>query len=330
MTAVVDSPKFMKPDYYIYSVLMGILVMSCGAPERVSVYHPSALTAAEREWNKVHALEDTGDYRGAAAQYAALCNGKEQYPRACYSECRALLEIPDIPTALTCARDFLIKHPNYALAPSLVRKVANSFGSNSQYLEGADWLAGLLEAVRQTDVWDSIQFERARLFREAGMTPLEEDALNHVVELGRWGSQLWDNALWRLIEIQHAYGNDQKEETLLLQMLSRKVESRLIASYNSPYYDDALFRLGALYRRRNELNKAYSAFWRLSTWDTSRLRDDALLQCAEIKRDTDEPQKACSLLKRLITEFAESSSVRKAKKLSDTWGCGQVADEENQ
>ena len=307
---------------YICLICLSLILVSCWAPERVSTYKPPEPTVVEKEWEKAHQLERSGDVNGAIEKYGVLCRGAASYARACYDECRAMLDVAVDERSRACAASFVIQNPNSGLAPAMVRAVSNSYHFDSEQLAGADWLAQLALKVKKTDVWDSVHFERAKLFRSLEMLNEEEAALMEVVSLGRWGSQLWDNAIWRAIAIQRINKNDQKEEQLLLQMLSKKEDSRLIASYNSPYYDDALFRLGELHLERTETQKAYDVFQRLSTWETSRLRDDAMLQCAMIKKVQGDVTAACLHLKLLLERMPESGSVRKAKKMIKDWRCG--------
>ncbi|MBN2526160.1 MAG: tetratricopeptide repeat protein [Deltaproteobacteria bacterium] len=266
-------------------------------------------------------MEEKGDIEGAVRQYAILCEGAEKYERACYDQCRALFDTSHVDTALACATSFVKNHPDSGLAPVAVRMVSTTLRGQEAYLMGAAMLHQLAQSVEGRDVWDSIQYERARLFRYAAMKAEEEAVLASIVDLGRWGSQLWDNAIWRMIAIQQDKEDDSKEEELLLRLLSAKEKSALIASYNSPYFDDALYRLGELYEERNDLQQAYDAFLRLSTWKTSRRRDDALLKCALLKRRTGDGERACMHLKLLTQRMPGSGSIRKAKKLLKEWNC---------
>ncbi|MBN2715818.1 MAG: tetratricopeptide repeat protein [Deltaproteobacteria bacterium] len=313
----------MKGHFFIYLIVAHAMLLACGAPASNTEYRPPRPSRVEQQWQVAHQLEKSGEQEAAVAKYSALCHGMSQYSRACYDACRVIFEIPDEKRGRACAKQFIIKYPNDGLAPTLVGTVANSFKNSGGHEMGAVWLSELARQVEQSDVWDSIHYERAKIFRDSGTQAEEENALMEVVALGRWGSQLWDNAIWRMINIQRAKGDDAKEEALLQRMLSNLEESRLIASYNSPYYDDALFRLGELYWERADFKNAYNAFQRLTTWKTSRLRDDAMLQCAIIRKHQGDISGACAHLKQIFDRFPGSSSIRKAKNMQDDWHCGQ-------
>lgn len=314
----------MKSVEFVLLVVLSGCCLACGASDGTSVNRPSPLSPVEVAWERAHALEKDGNLEAAASAFAALCDGRDRYIRACYDRCRVLFELPDEASALQCASGFVNAHPNHGLAPAMARTIGRTWKLDARYEEGAHAMGVIAASVAGKDVWDSIVYEQARLYRYAGRRDSEEATLMKIVDHGRWGSQLWDNAIWRVIAIANEKQNMEREEELLLQMLAAKENSRWIASYNSPYYDDALFRLGEIYISRNELERAFSVFKRLSGYDTSRLRDDAILQCAQIRKRMANMEAACDELRMLTEKMPDSSSARDAKKLFEDWKCSEV------
>lgn len=298
-----------------------LFCVSCGAPGKDSVYVAPVPTESELRWEEAHDLERSGNVAAALIKYHATCSGRLLYQRACYDYCRLLIESGDVEIGRGCAEDFITARPNGALAPVLAKAYAATFNESGQHMAGVNRLEQLATKVDGSEAWDTLQYQKAALLRRGGMIDAEETALMAIVEKGRWGSQLWDNSIWRVIGIQQRKGDAKTEERLLLRMLSAKESSKLIASYHSPYYDDALFRLGHLYREMGELEKALKSFMTLANWKTSRLRDDALLASAKIKEQVGEREYACAYLSRLVKKMPDSSSYRKGYKLFQQWRC---------
>ncbi|MBN2344192.1 MAG: tetratricopeptide repeat protein [Deltaproteobacteria bacterium] len=304
----------------LFLTVIVYMVTACGANNRESSYEPSVPTAAEKAWEVAHRLEGQGQSSEAIAAYHSLCNGVHAYSRACYDECRLTFDVGRISEGRFCADAFVRAHPDSALAPVAAKSIARSYRKEKAYEKGADALLYLAEQVQGTDVWDSLMYAVASLYRSAGSIAKEESTLMGIIEHGRWGSQLWDNAIWRVIAIQKEKKDDVAEEALIRKMLAAREDSRLIASYHSPYYDDALFRLGMIYLERGDDDNAYRAFKKLSTWKSSRLKDDAVVECARIKMKIGNKDDACELLDDVI-RTSGSSSARRAKRYSSEWNC---------
>ena len=141
------------------------------------------------------------------------------------------------------------------------------------------------------------------------------------MKAGRWGSQLWDNAIWRLIDLRGEQGDHAAEERLLHELLDTREESRVIGRHNSPYHDDALLRLGQLHLERDEYQAAYRLFMELWRWETSRLRDEGLLWAAKTRLEQGRTRDVCRLLERLIKKVPDGAAVREARQLVGTVGC---------
>lgn len=141
-----------------------------------------------------------------------------------------------------------------------------------------------------------------------------------VTTYDRWESQLWDDAMWRLIQIYKASGNALEEEQHIEALLATRESSWAIGSYNSPFHDDALLRLGYIYFERGSHDRAKACFEELAAQETSRLSDDALLGLARVERAGGRKEAACRLLQR-IASMTAASERRRAADMRAAMGC---------
>jgi len=274
----------------------------------------------QQEWDRVHDMAQQGRTDEALAGYLSLCEGHAM-ARACYDHARLLFEAGKEAEGRTRTLAFVRAYPQHALVQPAVKRIARSYRSAGEQNEGIDVLERLAEEVKGSESWDTIEYARAGLFRSIPDLEGERAVLMRVVDAGRWGSQLWDNAIWRAVEIARAQKKPDEEKKLIRRMLDAREESRLIASYHSPHYDDGLLRLGVLYEEEGNVDKALSTWRELIRWKTSRLRDDALLRTARLFKQQGDMRQACRHLQRLLDEMGDSSSAREARKLRVDWGC---------
>lgn len=294
---------------------------ACGGSRIQTPYKVPALTLQEQRWETAHQQERNGKMVKALHGYKELCEDKESYMRACYDVCRLLFDEQQHEQARKCAVQYIEHYPESTFASISGKKLASSYAQNDEHAVGVSVLMTLSRQCQKSDVWDSLIFEVARLYRSLDNVGEEEKALRRIVSKGRWGSQLWDNSLWRVIQIQQEKGDVKAEEKYILKMLNAQEKSVLIASYNSPYYDDALYRLGQLYQQQGMFGDAYDAYSKLADWETSRFADDALFSCASVAHQQGHIERACTHLMQLIDEMSASSSYKKAVEHFHQWRC---------
>ena len=291
----------------------------CGPAHSPLPYIP---TKGETALDNAYQLEKEGKLAEACKIYKSWCQkGGIDGRTGCYYRTRILYKMDNIDKARKISVLFILKFHDSALALPAVKRFARSFEESNQFKQGTEILTELAKKLKGTDLWDSILYEKAKLYKKMGKTAEETQTLSFIVQKGRWGSQLWDNALWRQIEIAQEANDLATEEQYIKKMLEAKESSRLIASYNSPYFDDALFALGHLYIKQKRYNDAFKAFTRLSTWKTSTLKDDGLLWSAKVMYLQNQYKKACKILFKLKKKMADSSSFKKACNLLKEWRC---------
>jgi len=302
---------------------MFVVVAGCG-PNRG--YSPPGFTPAEAAWERHHDEERAGRLEAAAEGYRALCVESPDFPRACYDRARVLFDLGRIAEARAEATKLVVEHPEHALAPVVVKRLAASYADAGEADAGVAALEDLASRTRGTDAWDSEEFEIARLHRARGDGESEARALSKVVDLGRWGGQLWPDAIWRLIELASDRGDRAEEERLLEKLIASREESHLIASYDTKFQAEAYLRLGRILLGEGKLDRAYGTFMTLAGWETSRESDDGYYWAAVTRIRQGRAADACKLLRTVSSEMPWSSSVDDAEGLMREARCGGVGE----
>ena len=302
---------------------LGIAIFSLVAVASSACRHHASnkLTPQEAAWDAHHEAEREGRIDEAISGYRAQCDGEPVYVRACYDLARALFEAGRTTEAREAAERFIAENPSDALAPAAAAHLARSFSDEGEADVGIAALEALLAKISGEDVWDTVQYEIAGLHRIREDAAGESAALERIVKKGRWGSQLWDDSLWRLIEISREQGERDREKGFLARFVDSREESRLIGSYNSKYHDDALLRLGTMELEDGRLDRAYELFMQLAHWKTSRMRDDGYYWAAVVRVRQGKNGAACELMRELSEEMPESSSDDEAAELMRKVGC---------
>jgi len=285
--------------------LVFTLALGCGAAVDHDEYVPSQPSPAEVEWERCHQLERDGQTVDALACYQSQCAATPVYERSCYDRSRLLYAAGRTAEGRAATAEFLVRFPGNPLCQPAAKRLGRDYRTAGAYDAGAAELGRLAAATAGTDAEDSIRYELARLHREAGQLEAEVSELEAIVELGRWESQLWDDALWRLIEIQREQGRPSEEERLVRKLIATREEARLIGRHNSPFLDDAQLRLGQLLLERGEHRAAYRAFMDLWGWETSRMRDDGLLWAAKTRIEQGRTKDACKQLGKLLDKIPD-------------------------
>ena len=281
------------------------LLLGCGAKD------PSRGARADllqTEWDickQNEKLESLGDVEIC---YSRLCDPPHSFHRACLSEIKWLLKNHQSDKARLLAREFIEQYPDSAHAQSAVKKLATSFLIANQVEEGIVVFRGVEQKVAGREVHDTVLWALAGLHRELDQQLEEEQTLRVIIEkFDRWTSQLYDDALWRLGQIMQNAGRQNDEKVLLEQFVGTRESSWIIGSYNSPYLDDALLRLGEIALERKQWGPAAKYFLELSELESSRLRDEALVGSARVRFANGQIEKGCALLNQVQTIPAASA-----------------------
>jgi tetratricopeptide (TPR) repeat protein len=297
---------------------------ACGP---ASAYVPPGFSPAEAAWEVHHDEERAGKLDAAAKGYGALCEAKPDFIRACYDRTRVLFDAGRTAEARAEAVEFVIAHRDDALAPVAVKRLSASFAGAGDAEAGIAALEVLASRTRGADVWDSVEFEIARLNRARRDGDAEARSLGKIVDLGRWGGQLWPDAIWRLIELASERGDRAEEERLLERLIAAREESRLIASYDTKFQSDAYVRLGKLLLDEGKLDPAYTTFMKLAGWETSRKRDDGYYWAAVVRMRQGRVADACALLRVVFTKMPWSNSYDDSAELMREAKCGGAGED---
>jgi len=297
---------------------IALLAWSCGP---ATPYRPPGFTPEELEWERYHDAQREGRLDEAADGFAAMCDREDPYPRACYDRARVLEEAGRLEEAVEAAARFVRDHPRNGLAPSAATRIARIHRDLETPKEGIARLEELAADLEGTDVWDSVVYEVARMFREDGDADGELAALDRIRKKGRWGSQLWDNSIWRMIEILDERGEAERRARLLEEMVGAREESHLIASYESPHFGPAMLELGKHHFERGDLEKARAIFMDLARWKTSRLRDDGRVWVAKVDLRMGEVRRACRNLRKVLDRMPGANTRKEAAALFESSGC---------
>ncbi|MDD5308347.1 MAG: hypothetical protein PHU25_13585 [Deltaproteobacteria bacterium] len=300
--------------------LVTSLSVGCGSRQPNAPFQP---TPEEAEWDTHHRSELAGDVPSAVAGYGSMCRQTPPYVRACYDEARLLFESGDARTGRERAATFIASHADDALAPTMAKELADSYANADEPVAGIEALGKLADETKGRDAADSIIMEKARLEHGAGRVDDEIATLARIVDgMDRWSSQLWDDAIWRLIELRGERGEKDEERKLLQRLLSTEESSWILGSYTSPYNDEALLRLGRLELERGAFDAATAPLLELASRDTSRLKDDGLYLAAEARVAAGKRNDACRLLARLLKDMPDANRTRDARALRKRLGCG--------
>lgn len=289
--------------------------LACG-PQRVA----RGPSPQELAWERAHDLEERGQDTEALAAYRKVCDSG--YDRGCLSEIRLLFDKDEQVTALGRVFLFFQRYPKSPQGSSMVDETARFFSRHGRFDEGLRFLGRLGDATLGLEAHDTVLYRSAFLARGMGDPERERVELEGLVALyGRWDSQLWDDAVWRLVRIAQARGDTKTQERWLMVMLDAQETSLFIGSYDSPYHDDALLMLGRLRARRGDLQGALELFYELAEIEKSRLRDDALFRAMEVSARAGAVDEACDAARRLLEDAPMSRFVPEVRRFVGANNC---------
>ena len=292
-----------------------LLFVAC-RPHAPKVADPRS--AEERDWDAAHALEREAKFEAAAAGYRALCERPIPYVRACFDFARLLYRLRSPEAAREVSVRTLLQYSEEGFAPSLIKRLAQSWLDTGEETAGIAVLEKLAEQLRDTESFDTVLFEAARLARHVGDAAAEERLLKRIImSYDRWESQLWDDSVWRLSKICREDKRTDDELQWLDLLLAARESSRLLGSYNSPYHDDALYRAAEIRMLRGDIKDAYRLFVELSKLSSARLSDEGLVGAAAAAEAMGRISEACDLLMKAVKkdESAKREALRAAEML---------------
>jgi len=185
-------------------------------------------------------------------------------------------------------------------------------------VDGADAALALTRSLyadlHATDLGDDLLAFQHELLLEAGDRQGARAALERIVRDHPYPQgHRWDDAIVRLAEMDEEDGDLPAAIARLEAMLQRAETTTIVGSYTLPAFPVAALRIARLHRELGETDDAESAFWRVyRQFDDSILRDDALVELAEMRWDEGEREDACELFARVLEEFEVGAARRRA------------------
>lgn len=128
----------------------------------------------------------------------------------------------------------------------------------------------------------------------------------------------WDDAIVRLAEMDVEDGQPARAVERLEAMLERSETTTVVGSYTLPTFAQAQLTIARIQRDHLRDPGAAAASFRAVADDfpTSLLRDDALLELAEMQWEQGQRDDACDLFDRIVEDFELGRARRRAAALS--------------
>jgi len=212
-------------------------------------------------------------------------------------------------------RRLVVLHPTSGVAGRALRIVLDDFARRDDASGAHRYLRELDARIGSTDLGDDVLVAEADLLHEAGdragaRALLERTVREHPYPHG----QRWDDAFFRLADLAEEERNPRAAAAYLERMLSVREATTTPGSYTLPRFPEAQLRLARL--RRDALHDAPGAARAYRTlyeeFDDSTLRDDAMLEHAELLLGAHLDVQGCALLERVVREFEVGRARREA------------------
>lgn len=296
--------------------------------EAAAAYVEAARTAQRRvdrdeaRYREAKALARAGQVASAIAVLDAVAAARptsRRTARALFDAARLRLRRDgegDHARAMADLERVVLQHPDHGLAS---RALVHLLSERARMREPVEvtlaWLRTLDPVVATREVGDDVliaiaEREEVRGERAAARVALERVLDEHPYPLG----QRFDDACWRLADLDEADG-DYRRAVAHLERLLQYVESATEpGSYTLPRMPAAQLRVARIFRDHlGDVARAQQAFARVyESFPTSTLRDDAMLEEAELQLSHAERGAGCVLLRRVVHENEVGGARRRA------------------
>lgn len=272
----------------------------------------------EARYREAKALARTGELARAIALFDAVAEVQppsRRTARALYDGARLRMRTDDEAGALRGFERVVLEFPDHGVSSRALRRVVDGLGDDNSVRA---WLDRAYVQVGSHDIGDDILMLEAEMElrhedREAARALFERTIAQHPYPVG----QRWDDALWRLADLDEEEHEPAAAAAHLEQMLSVFETTTTPGSYTLPRFPAAMLRLGILYRDAlRDQDRAAATFQRLyNEMRFSTLRDDALLEEGQMALSNGNPTRACELFHRVVDEFEVGHARRQAAEL---------------
>jgi tetratricopeptide (TPR) repeat protein len=279
----------------------------------------------EARYRQAKALERAGNLEAALALLDAVAQAKprsRRTGRARFDAARLRLKLGDRTRAVAGLLDVVRLHPDHGLASrALVWLLRARDEDGVDHASTIAWLEALYAEVGSRDVGDDLLIAIAeRHLRLGDVTSARAALLRCADEHPYPTGQRFDDALWRLADLEEEHGNPAAAVAHLERLVSYAEATGTPGSYTLPRMPAAQLRIARL--RRDALHDpegARAAYRALrARFPSSTLVDDALVEEAELELARGDHTAACTLLRRALAEHEVGRARRRAARLLDT------------
>lgn len=215
----------------------------------------------------------------------------------------------------TIARVFR-EHPDHGLAS----RALFLWIAERERAEGREAALGEVRALLDSElarraIGDDLLSIQAQLLLDAGDRAGARGSLERiVVEFPYPTGQRWDDALWRLADLDVEDGEHARAIERLRAMLAVRESTTAPGTYTLPRQPEAAIRVARIYRDGLRDYDAAERAFRAAHDDfpTSLFRDDAMVELAEMWIDRGRRDDGCELLREVLDDFEVGRARRRA------------------
>ncbi|HEX7671153.1 MAG TPA: tetratricopeptide repeat protein [Polyangiaceae bacterium] len=208
-------------------------------------------------------------------------------------------------------------HPESGLAPAALHDLLELLAPRGEVAIRA-YLDARLPLLENTELGEHLHAAYAASLERSGDLAGARSRYLLVAERYPYpGGALWDDALFHAADLAARRGAPAQAIRDLERMLSKREAAYIQGSYERGRYGEAQYRIAELYRDAlHDAVRARAEFERLwSAHRTSRLRDDAAWNAAQLAAGAGDAAGACADLEALVRELPSSRYVGCASRL---------------
>lgn len=331
------TPTLSQPrgDAHLEAMAHGTRAYHHGRFDEATLAYASAAETAERRvdrdealYRQAKTLQRLGRDADALVLFDQIAAGvppSRRTGRALYDAGRVRLRLHDEVHALENFQGVVVRFPDHGVSSRALVRVLALMPAGA---ERDAWLELALSSVGTRDIGDDILNAQASIALERGDRARARERLERIVDEHPYPvGQRWDDALWRLADMDEAEQQPAAAVAHLERMLASLETTTTPGSYTLPRFPAAMLRLGILYRDAlHDRDRAIATFDRLvSELRFSTLRDDALYEKAATQLEVGDVERACTTLEGLVGEFSVGRARRRADELR-TRSCTESAE----
>jgi tetratricopeptide (TPR) repeat protein len=231
--------------------------------------------------------------------------------RAALDRARLEEETGNLPEAQKSLEWLIENHPESGLAPTALHDLLELLAPRGE-IAIRSYLDARLAALDKTELGEHLHAAYAASLERSGDLAAARARYLFVAERYPYPrGALWDDALFHAADLAARAGAPAEAILHLERMLSKREAAYVQGSYERGRYGEAQFRIAELYRDALHdpvrARKAFEQLW--SAHRTSRLRDDAAWNAAQLAAQAGDDAGACEDLEALVREMPSSRYV---------------------